>query len=282
MKLLLLSQAIPRIVLDFFPEIQCVDSHFDIDYTANAGICDTVSYVDAMLSTQRVDVVVVTTECDQMRRAADLWQMRYGKSRIFLWNIPTVTRQSLMQKMYAEELQRWGRWLQNLSPMGTPQLRETFSMQKGVQKDVQKLKPLALVGSPWLKNQEQLYHWFESRGFEIVLDWSENAEARTDIGSMQFLDIEAIASHFVEHYFSPFQKPNSAFYESFLSQVKLHQCQGIIVLRTAWCDQWRGVFARMQELSDVPVMEWIMDSNESLNENSRILTRLEAFLEFLN
>jgi benzoyl-CoA reductase/2-hydroxyglutaryl-CoA dehydratase subunit BcrC/BadD/HgdB len=80
-----------------------------------------------------------------------------------------------------------------------------------------------------------------------------------------------------------FQRPNDAFYEQVHAKISERHLDGLIVVRTTWCDVWRLACVRLHEVVKVPVLEWVMDGQclgQSFPDGSST-TRLEAFCELV-
>jgi benzoyl-CoA reductase/2-hydroxyglutaryl-CoA dehydratase subunit BcrC/BadD/HgdB len=80
-----------------------------------------------------------------------------------------------------------------------------------------------------------------------------------------------------------FQRPNDLLYEQVQARIAERHLDGLIVVRTTWCDVWRLACVRLHELVKVPVLEWVMDGQfqgQSFPDGAST-TRLEAFCELL-
>ena len=86
-----------------------IDSALSIARTE--GVCPYVrSFIGAVINNKRADGVVVTTVCDQMRRAFDIL-VRRCEFPAFLMNVPNTWQNLAAQKLYMDELKRLGRFL---------------------------------------------------------------------------------------------------------------------------------------------------------------------------
>lgn len=78
------------------------------------GMCPyALAFVNEVCGRSRVDSVVLTTTCDQMRRAADLIAGR-SNVPIFLMNVPATWQTAMSRGLYRSELERLGRFLVGL------------------------------------------------------------------------------------------------------------------------------------------------------------------------
>ncbi|MHC4897204.1 MAG: 2-hydroxyacyl-CoA dehydratase, partial [Planctomycetota bacterium] len=92
---------------------------------ATQGLCSWVqAVVTRLLDEPAADGVVLTTTCDQMRRAAEL----LDGLPLFLMNVPSTWQTAAAQKLYLNELERLGRFLCRLggTPPGEERLVETM------------------------------------------------------------------------------------------------------------------------------------------------------------
>jgi len=86
------------------------------------GMCPYArAFVGEAASMPGVDGVVLTTTCDQMRRAAE-WLALGGGPPVFLMNVPATWQTPAAARLYRDELQRMGRFLVGLG--GAPPSRD--------------------------------------------------------------------------------------------------------------------------------------------------------------
>ncbi len=75
------------------------------------GVCPYVrSFISDVMKEKNAAAVIVTTVCDQMRRASDML-MRQCSLPVFLMNVPKTWQNVTSQKYYLDELKRLGRFL---------------------------------------------------------------------------------------------------------------------------------------------------------------------------
>ncbi|MHC4618567.1 MAG: 2-hydroxyacyl-CoA dehydratase [Planctomycetota bacterium] len=179
------------------------------------GVCPYVrSFINAALTNTQAAGIVVTTVCDQMRRAFDVITRRCGLPA-FLMNVPNTWQNATAQKLYMDELKRLGRFLVRLG--GAAPSSETLARimlqydsarksilaarthltsrqysemiaEFGRQANCDIAKglsgsglpnhgtPLAILGGPLLKDDFELFDAVESCGGRVVLDATETGE----------------------------------------------------------------------------------------------------------
>ena len=175
------------------------------------GICANAA---AILNAVRSLPLVLTTTCDQMRRAAGLAE-RAGGPPIFLMNVPATWQTPTARRLYRDELDRLGRFLVSLGGR-TPgaedlarvmrqyeQARRTLCAARreisarqfaealvevrsgAVARDYScgaplsepdSRVPLALLGGPLLRQDREILDLVEQSGGSIVLDAAEGGE----------------------------------------------------------------------------------------------------------
>ncbi|MHC4728306.1 MAG: 2-hydroxyacyl-CoA dehydratase [Planctomycetota bacterium] len=81
------------------------------------GVCPFVQgFINEVITDKQVGGVVITTVCDQMRRAYDILVRRCDVP-LFLMNVPNTWQNVSVQKLYIDELKRLGRFLIGLGGM---------------------------------------------------------------------------------------------------------------------------------------------------------------------
>lgn len=276
-----ISKAIPRALLDLFP-LEFVTDTESIAFQSEAGICDTVAWVDALFRFGKIDCALVSTECDQMRRATDVWRAKYGNDAVFLLNVPAVIADTIASRLFAWELERLIDFLSRRT--GTFLEPDTpLRMISAPNRSSSSFFPnVAIVGGPLFYPASSLNAFFYERRFQLAPNLTEMEPLLfSNISEVSYTlkNLSVFAHDFICAYHSIFRKPNTAFYQNLFERVRNENARGIILVRTSWCDQWRTVYSRLHEISPVPVMEWVMDFYEDFTHNSRLMTRLEAFLE---
>jgi benzoyl-CoA reductase/2-hydroxyglutaryl-CoA dehydratase subunit BcrC/BadD/HgdB len=179
------------------------------------GVCPFVrSFIGEVTNNTQADGVVVTTVCDQMRRAFDIMVRNCGIPA-FLMNVPSTWQSLESQKLYIDELKRLSRFLTRLGgkPPSNDNLakimlkydsmrksvlaaREYLSARRyaeviaeiGMDGPVKTLDsvsaakpptdgvPLAIIGGPMIRQDFDLFDMIEEAGGQIVLDGTETGE----------------------------------------------------------------------------------------------------------
>ena len=189
------------------------DSTFSIARTE--GVCPYVrSFIYAAMKRTQVAGVVLTTVCDQMRRAFDIL-VRQCDVPAFLMNVPNTWQSLTAQKLYLDELKRLGLFLIRVGGQSPPDhvLAETMLQYDDARRSIRAAKsyvsdrryaeviaafgkdgpgetpedtkgsepltggvPLAIVGGPLMKQDFELFDMIEQSGGRIVLDATETGE----------------------------------------------------------------------------------------------------------
>jgi benzoyl-CoA reductase/2-hydroxyglutaryl-CoA dehydratase subunit BcrC/BadD/HgdB len=179
------------------------------------GVCPFVrSFIGEVTNNTQVDGVVVTTVCDQMRRAYDIIETKC-ELPAFLMNVPSTWQSLESQKLYIDELKRLSRFLKRLGGKQPSNddlakimlkydskrksvlaAREYLSARRyaeaivatgvdGPEKtfdSVSVAKPptdgvqLAIIGGPMNRQDFDLFDMIEQAGGQIVLDATETGE----------------------------------------------------------------------------------------------------------
>ena len=179
------------------------------------GVCPYVrGFVNEVIMNTQASGVVVTTVCDQMRRASDII-MRRCELPAFLMNVPSTWQSVAAHKLYLDELRRLGEFLVRLggkSPsnralakvmleydtartsvlatrgyLTSSQYSELIAEfnrdgKSGITTTINEKKPftggipLAIIGGPLLREDFGIFDVVENSGGRIVLDAAETGE----------------------------------------------------------------------------------------------------------
>jgi benzoyl-CoA reductase/2-hydroxyglutaryl-CoA dehydratase subunit BcrC/BadD/HgdB len=273
---------------------------------AREGMCPyALAFVNEVTGMRRIGAVVVTTTCDQMRRAADLIALR-SNAPLFVMNVPATWRTAASRRLYRSELERLGRFLVGLGGK-TPSTRELSrlmrssaaeqklcppvdqtasgpsSLLEGRASALPFVKPVALIGGPLPADERWLIGAIENAGGRIVLDGTENGERTLPAQfSMKRIKTDPIAE-LVRAYFDTipdiFRRPNSGLYEWLDRMVAQRGAEGIIVRHYVWCDMWRAEVQRIVERTNLPVLH--IDTEGGNLSRERTVSRIQAFFEML-
>jgi hypothetical protein len=258
-----LSHAIP----DVWFKGQDVELVRDVDCALHspiplrAGVCGTLAFLPALLA--EMDGMVLVTSCDQMRRAAE-WLN--DDARVFLFNFPSTVHQ---ERLLEAEKVRLVKWVAQLPQTSNKPKRccaeeidaRTEGPQDASLTDGKETLSIGVIGGHFCGDQQRVVRFFAERGIRISLWGCESGEWVGDV----------------------FQRPNTLFYDQIQSVIAERHLDGLLIVRTTWCDVWRLASVRLHEVVKVPVLEWVMDSQcqgQSFPDGSST-TRLEAFCELL-
>jgi benzoyl-CoA reductase/2-hydroxyglutaryl-CoA dehydratase subunit BcrC/BadD/HgdB len=179
------------------------------------GVCPFVrSFISEVMRNKDARGVVVTTVCDQMRRAFDILE-RKCELPAFLMNVPNTWQHLESQKLYIDELKRLGRFMVRLGGQSPSNdalakimleydaaratvlaAREYLSGRQyaeaiaafgrdGPNHTINRVTstepqtngvPLAIVGGPLMRQDFALFDIIEQSGGRIVLDATETGE----------------------------------------------------------------------------------------------------------
>ncbi len=179
------------------------------------GVCPYVrGFIAEVTKSDRGGAVVMTTVCDQMRRAFDI-VTRKCELPAFLMNVPNTWQSLAAQELYTDELRRLGRFLvrqggkspsndslaaimleYDIARKSVLAEREHLSARKYAERiaafgldgpDTAKHDgrgslepiagvPLAIIGGPLMKQEFRIYDIVAEAGGRIVLDASETGE----------------------------------------------------------------------------------------------------------
>lgn len=179
------------------------------------GVCPYVQgFINVVITDKKAAGVVITTVCDQMRRAFDILVRRCDVP-VFLMNVPNTWQNVGVQELYIDELKRLGRFLIGLS--GKPPSNENLANimltydttrasiravrgylpagkyaemiaafgRDGPGKEFNDITkhelliegvPLAIVGGPLMRRDFDILDIAEKAGGRIVLDATETGE----------------------------------------------------------------------------------------------------------
>lgn len=179
------------------------------------GVCSFVrSFISEIMKQKDAGGVIVTTVCDQMRRAFDII-VRKSELPVFLMNVPNTWQNLESHKLYIDELKRLGRFLIRLGGkppssdilikimleydtarasilaargcLSARRFTEIIAMlgQDGPDKTLNAIIAneqlndgirLAILGGPLMRQDFALFDMIEQSGGRIVLDATETGE----------------------------------------------------------------------------------------------------------
>lgn len=252
-----------------------------------SGVCPYArAFASQAVAATGAAAIVVSTACDQMRRAADIIRMRCD-TPVFVFNVPHTWRTPTAHRIYSGEIERLGRFLVRLggSAPASEALRETVldydSARRAIRDAAGRLPPrqwaellasfhageraqpiaegafeprgvpLALVGGPMTADALGLYDLVEQAGGWIALDATETGERTLPSPiDRRLLAADPIAA-LCDAYFGAipdaFRRPNSELYGWIERRIDERGIRGIVYRRCVWCDNWRAESRRMRD-----------------------------------
>ncbi|MBN2133363.1 MAG: 2-hydroxyacyl-CoA dehydratase [Sedimentisphaerales bacterium] len=254
------------------------------------GVCPYVrGFLAEVGDGRNVAAVVLTTVCDQMRRAFDLLAMQCT-APAFLLNVPSTWQTTSAQRLYLDELKRLGRFLVRLggaAPGKDRLARVMLDSDNVAEPDAQPARakgvPVAVVGGPLMQRDQVLFDIIADSGGCVVLDATETGQR----GRRGPFDRRALADdplmELARAYFEipdASRRPNSSLYVWLKRQIGHSGACGIVFHHYVWCDTWRAEFARLKEWTDLPVLELDSDGHDE-TDRARVQNRIRAFVEML-
>jgi len=263
------------------------------------------------------DAVIVTTMCDQMRRAAE-WIERDTDLPLFLMNLPSTWRTATAEKMYIAELERLGRFLVRLGGVApAPEKLATimrdyddkrtalraawgrlsprqffeavlmFNREGRLELDDGDWEPrgvpIAMISGPAPPYYGQLLGLIEAAGGMVVLDGTETGERTLPAPfDRRHLRTEPFLE-LVQGYFGSipdaFRRPNSMLYEWLKHEIDARGIRGIIFHYFTWCDMWHAEAGRMKQWAGVPLLAISGGMEDQFPGHTA--SRVESFIETL-
>jgi benzoyl-CoA reductase/2-hydroxyglutaryl-CoA dehydratase subunit BcrC/BadD/HgdB len=265
------------------------------------GICPFARLtVDWTCGEHDADAVILTTSCDQMRRAYEFLAARSRRPTMLL-NVPSTWQTPAARQLYQGELRRMERFLVSIGGTApTPaRLWETMLQYDSARATLRKAsadaaaadpratRRLAIVGGPLLPAHADVFHLVHAASAQIVLDATETGEislppplALRSTGAPPVPDdpLATLADLYLAIP-SVFKRPNTQLYDYLAEQFAARgPISGIIFHRYLWCDKWHAELQRIRERFNIPVLDLDCDDQPS---PQRRATRLAAFLEVL-
>lgn len=285
----------------------------------NAGVCPYMrAFVNTVSSEPDTGSIILTTVCDQMRRAHDILILD-SNIPVLMMHIPRNWQRPAALEMYLSELERLGRFLVSRggnSPTGQhlaevmdlyDRARKRLRMERshfpprafseaivsfhrdGIGKLPLKTTPvtvetipLALLGGPLSVQGFGLFDIITRYGGSVVLDATESGEmtmpASFDKVRMAKEPLRELARSYYENIPAPFRRPNTELYEWIARKIRQRKIRGVILVRYLWCDIWHVEVQRLRELLDVPILDIDLGGDDPI---ARFTTRIQAFIENL-
>jgi len=262
------------------------------------GVCPFVrSFVANALAWSEPAAVVMTTTCDQMRRAFDV-VARTSEIPVFLLNVPSTWQTVTARRLYLDELDRLGAFLVGAGGARPSSERLTELMlaydtgrasSSGTAAPARGLRthptiPMALVGGPLCREDLAIFDMIEEGSGCVVLDATESGLAgwprAFDRRRLRDEPLLELADAYFDGIRDVSRRPNDGFYAWLLRELAAGGIRAVIVHRHLWCDLWHAEVARLREKSGLPVLDLDAGDGEA-TDSSRNRTRIGAFMEML-
>jgi len=266
------------------------------------GVCAFArAFVGEVLAADDIDAVVVTSTCDQMRRAAEHFGSGPTATPAFLMNVPATWRTPAVVRLYMGELRRLARFLGRIGgrALSEEQLAEAMEVSGARRAEfpgtdarpVPIMKtgavPLAVIGGPLAGGTAWLRDGVRRAGGRIVLDGTEGGErtqpAPFDRRRMRDEPLMVLAEAYFGGIPDAFRRPDSMLYEWVAREVPASGARGVLLVRYTWCDMWAVARDRLGEATGLPVVEIdLAGDSGNANTDARAAGRIAAFVEALS
>lgn len=285
------------------------------------GLCPYVRGFINNISKEKDCITVFTTVCDQMRRGMDIVSSRL-QTPVFLMNVPSTWQTVSSQKLYLDELKRLGNFLvqmggktpsdvtlaeimleydkarksilernDKLSALQYAQLLEQFGKEGPNENRRMGFSPccnsipLAIVGSPLLKQDFEILEITELLGGRIILNATENGErglcSPFNKRRLKENPLLELADTYFNSIHDASRRPNSELYKWLKIYLAEREIRGIISHRNIWCDIWHAELQRLKDWSGLPVLD-IESTGDNKSTNQNTINRIRAFMEMLS
>ena len=284
-----------------------------------AGVCPFAGAFMAAACATAAGGIIVTTVCDQMRRAAELIG-RDSAAPVFLMNVPATWQTPAAAGLYRRELERLAQYLVALGGRAPSheELAETMLRYDRMRADLRAAAgrlsprgyceataelyrsgelpddggpaapertgtPLAIVGGPMRREDFEVFDLIEQVGGRIVLDATASGEMTMPRPFDRRRIRDDPVGELVDAYFGciphAMRRPNSQFYEYLRRELPACGARGVLYRHHTWCDTWHAEAKRLADWCPVPVLDLAV-GDDSLDPGATA-TRIQAFMEML-
>jgi len=280
-----------------------------------AGMCAYArAIVDTLGSLDENTLAVLTTTCDQMRRAAGLLAERRPEG-VFLLNVPRTHDSPASRTYYADELRRLGRWLVDRGgqapaakqladvmirhdaacgafrrgelPAAAPPWCNPVAVELAAEMKAagDGGVPLGLVGGPLRRRDLAIAHGIHAAGGRIAFDATCGGQRTLadalDPAAVERDPVGELVRAYFDHIPTISERPADRLHAWLTRQITGRHVRGLVCVRHVWCDLWRAVVPRLKETAGVPILE-IDLGDEDRGGEGRLAQRLEAMIESLH
>lgn len=275
-------------------------------------------FVDCLCCDDQTDAAVMTTVCDQMRRAAEL----IGLVRdipVFLMNVPATWQSSDSWQLYLDELERLsaflvglggerpsddhlaqvmltyealrerlvearaslsaGRLSMTIAEISQGALDGSFGQQVARADGI----AVAVIGGELGQGDLEILDLIEPAGGRVVLNATDLGEralpGKFDRRQLKDEPLLELANAYFGTIPHAFRRPNSSLYSYLKKEIAERGVRGLIFRRHQWCDIWNAELHRLREWSRLPVLDLDMASQQ--DDLGWAAGRLQAFMETL-
>ena len=141
--------------------------------------------------------------------------------------------------------------------------------------------PIALLGPPLMRDDFDVFDKIEAAGGFVALDATDSGERTVprpfDRRKLRDEPLLELADAYFGGITHPSRRPDSEFYRWLGRELAERGIRGIILRRYVWCDTWHAELRRLQEWSELPVMDIDVEDGEAPGRS----TRIQAFIEML-
>ncbi|NQV34814.1 MAG: 2-hydroxyacyl-CoA dehydratase, partial [Phycisphaeraceae bacterium] len=210
------------------------------------GLCPyTQAWVSDILLNEGASAIVMTTCCDQMRRAFEV-VTKETDLPCFLLNLPHVWRTDSAFQLYQDELRRLGHFLETLGGSRFSEARLKQLLFQSQEQEAVGLPPhnetngipLALLGSHGMAQDEELKGLIEQMGGTVVSDGTE--PLMPEFCNQNENAFDAMSRAYWGMMEDVFQRPNTRLYERMARCLAKTPVKGVILRRYLWCDLWHA------------------------------------------
>ena len=261
------------------------------------GVCPFVrTFCSHVLSAQGACGIVMTTTCDQMRRAFDVVAQRAAVPAL-LMNVPRTWQTVAARRLYMGELERLSDFLIHTGgtrPTGDCLAEVMRACEEGsrwrnrwaeAHPTAYPVIPVALVGGPMRTQDLALFDLIREYGGFVALDATEGGEAgrhrpfdRRRLEDEPFLEL---ADAYFDGIADVARRPNDGFYDWLGLHLKERDIRGVIVHRYPWCDLWHAEVERIRQCTGLAVLDLDAGGDDAPDDGRR-RTRIGAFMEILH
>ncbi|MFW5858614.1 MAG: 2-hydroxyacyl-CoA dehydratase [Planctomycetota bacterium] len=260
-----------------------------------------------------VDLIVLATTCDQMRRASETTDTY---PRVFCFGLPHTWGTPTAWRAYRAELERLSRRLRALGCSApAPAVLAEHMRAAEIRRDAalghagpareraaallaarslsasgpaapvtgprrSGAVPLALIGGHLRPSDRWLYDLVEDAGTRVVLDATEWGERtlprRFDGRALREDPVGELVDAYFGYIPAAFRRPNSHLFAWLRRALNASDARACVFVRQSWCDMWHAEWPRLREWCARPAVT-LAFGDHAASASAR--TRIEALVE---